>query len=209
MILFKNVKMEYARGEWELEVREKQTHHAAKADTEYKYSREYHGILHRALPAVRRYLTDEKDIKRYKHLYQMLAISCRIFRDADTYSFKDKIQYSVPCLAGEHHVQTNKSAGAVRLTQCILTDHHLSKGGFTTISSDPGRHRQACDIMLSTDAGEIFKKNPGITFSEYCQYLEERIITIQKALSYPSPADYSRTETDEEAEDLSEVSESS
>lgn len=199
MLKFNNVTMHYIRGEWELEVRQKHTTHAHVAKSDYKVFREYHGILHRALPAVRRYLDDPKDIEKYKNLYKMIKLSCQIFKKAGQYPFTEKIEYTVPCLAGHHHVRTNRNHGCVRLTQMILTDHRLSKGGYTTLTSDPGNHLQACDIMMSTDAGEIFQKKPEISFNEYMNYLEGRVYAIHTALSNPHPADYGKEEDEAES----------
>lgn len=188
MLTLGNVTMIYERGEWSLEVITKATSHLSKSD--HKVITEYHGILHRALPAVRRYLTDEKDIKRYAALFQLLALSCKLFKEAGAYPFTQKVEYRIPCLAGEHHVRTNKNHGCVRLTQAILTDHFLSNDGTTRLTSDPGNHLQACDIILSTDIGEKLSREPEMSFAQLMAYAEERIRIIHNALKNATPADY-------------------
>lgn len=198
MLKLGNASMIYERGEWTLEVVSKATSHLAKSD--HKVSTEYHGILHRALPATRRYLTTEKDVERYRAFFQLLVLSCKLFKEAGAYPFSQKVEYRIPCLAGEHHVRTNKNHGCVRLTQSILTDHFLSNDGTTKIVSDPGNHQQACDIILSTDIGEKLSREPDTSFSELMEYAEQRIHLIHKALKNATPAEYGQGDDDKDEE---------
>lgn len=196
MLKFGNVTMIYERGEWTLEIITKASSHLAKSD--HKVITEYHGILHRALPAVRRYLTDEDDIKRYETFVQMLVLSCKLFKEAGSYPFTQKMEYRIPCLAGEHHVRTNKNHGCVRLTQSVLTAHFLSSDGTTRLVNDPGNHRQACDIILSTDIGEKLSQVPDIGFEKLMAYTEERIRLTFDTLKNASPAVYGSGDDDQE-----------